>query len=247
MKKLLSISVAVILVLCSFVIACADTAVTVGEHNVRAGDIVTYSVRINDLSGKVFAINANVLYDEELLSLISGGFEQEAFEFGSALSGIMYNEALENRFLFNCANGTGYFPFDKDNLVIRLSFLVNEPTGNKTDAGLDFEFLEIYNTDTKSLVEGTDYTLEKIVEINVYKGNTETVDKSKGSVNAPDKDDLQSSSAANGGVDAQNSADGDNENSSSVAVIVISAIIVVFLIAIVVVLLLGKKKSSETE
>ena len=244
MKKILSITVAILLILSTFLSTYADTAVTVnGEHNVKAGDIVTYSVRINDLSGKVFAINANVLYDEELLSLISGGFDHKAFEFGSALSSVMFNEALENRFLFNCANGAGYFPFDQDNLVIRLSFLVNEPTGNKTDAELDFEFLEIYNTDTKSLVEGTDFTLEKTVEINVYEGDTETVDKSKGSVNAPENNGEDASSATNGGADIQ-----DNEGgSSSVAVIVISGIIVVFLIAIVAVLLLGKKKVSEDE
>ncbi|MCR5636082.1 MAG: hypothetical protein K6F76_02730 [Clostridiales bacterium] len=253
MKKTFSIFVVLMIIMLSAVTAYADgTTYKIGDKQIKAGDIVTYTVSIEDLKNDVMAINAHVVYDDTVLALISGNKKQESIQFGSALIGSIYNEALENRFLFNCADGVDHLYFEDDNKVITLNFLVNDVAEKADkDITLQFEFIEIYNTDSVTMIEGTDYKIKEDVELNTYKGSTELVDKSKGSINAD-----PSSPSGNGTASAQNgtqngaditasdSAPYSAADSQATTVIIICCVIAVLLIGIVVILVLGKRREK---
>ena len=254
MKKAFSIFVVLIIIMMSAVTAFADgTTYKIGDKQVKAGDIVTYTVSIENLKNDVMAINAHVVYDDTVLALISGNKKQESIQFGSALIGSIYNEALENRFLFNCADGVDHLYFEDDNKIITLNFLVNDVAEKAdTDITLQFEFIEIYNTDSVTMIEGTDYKIKEDIELNTYKGSTELVDKSKGSINA----DPSSPSGNSGTASAQNGTQNKSDitasdsapysaaDSQATTVIIICCVIAVLLIGIVVILVLGKRREK---
>ena len=254
MKKVLSVFVVFMTVIMSSVTAFADgTSYKIGEKQIKAGDIVTYTVSIEDLKYDVMAINAHVVYDDSVLALISGNKKQESIQFGSALIGSIYNEALENRFLFNCADGVDHLYFEDDNKVITLNFLVNDvPEKADTDLTLQFEFIEIYNTDSVTMVEGTDYKIKTEVELNTYQGSTELVDKSKGSINADPSSpsgnegtfSAQNGSQTGSDITASDSAAYSAADSQATTIVIICCVIAVLLVGIVVILIVGKKREK---
>ncbi|MDD5923486.1 MAG: cohesin domain-containing protein [Clostridia bacterium] len=250
MKKYISFSILMIILILSNIPSAfaVDAEYKVNGEKVVPNDVITYTVSIEDLKADVMAINAHVIYDQEVLSLVAGGVKQGSIKFGDAMGGVIYNEVLENRFLFNCAQGSDHIYFEDDNMIVQLNFLaqdVSEKYGK--DIELSFEFLEIYNTDGVTMHEGTDYSINAVAEFNTYEGDLDLVDKSQQSINA----DATASSQ-----DSPNNADKGNksevvDDSSEIAgenmlpIVIACCVIAVVLIAIVIVLIVGKKRENN--
>ena len=249
MKKLLSTAVVLLVLMLSVSTAFAEgTVYNIDGKQVNAGDVITYAVSLEDIKNDIMAINAHVVYDDSVLSLVSGNAEQDSIVFGKAIeAGVVYNEALENRFLFNAASGADHLHFEDDNSVVTLTFLVNDvPEKAESDITLQFEFIEIYNTDSVTMHEGTDYTIKAVTDVNTYTGDMELVDKAKGSINA---EPSTTASAQNSGT-AQNSGNNNpsiqdvEQASQSSTIIIICVVIGVLLVGIVFILILGKRREG---
>jgi len=247
MKKCLSTAVVLLVLLLSVSTAFADgTTYNISGKQIKAGDVITYAVSLEDIKNDIMAINAHVVYDDSVLSLVSGNAEQESIIFGKAIEvGVVYNEALENRFLFNAASGADHLHFEDDNSVVTLTFLVNDvPEKADSDITLQFEFIEIYNTDSVTMHEGTDYKIKTVTDVNTYTGEMELVDKSKGSINAEPSAPAQNSGSAQNSGNNNPSIQDVEQASQSSTIIIICVVIAVLLVGIVFILILGKKREG---
>lgn len=86
--------------------------------NAKVGDKVTYEFYVSDVPEKVEDIQMQVSYESEYLEI--DGDDVKYLEGGSSV----YNTDLENRMLFNSANGVQGWDFSEKTLILSLSFEV---------------------------------------------------------------------------------------------------------------------------
>ena len=153
-KSFFSIMLSVTAVVCGLIIylpvdAANDGKCKVNDLEFSVGDIITYTLSIDEAAEKFSGIDISVYYDPECLRLETDKVSLPVFQ------NALFNKDIEGELRFNAIDVVDGFDFTKGGTVISAAFKINENANDATN--ITFSVRELYGMDLDNPENITDY------------------------------------------------------------------------------------------
>lgn len=153
-KSVFSIMLSVTTVICSFMFAPSVNAgsgekCTVNDMEFSKGDVITYTLEINEAAEKFCGIDISVYYDPDCLSVDAQKISLPIFQ------NAVFSNDMVGEIRFNAIDVVNGFDFTNGGTVISAAFKINENAKDSTN--VTFSIRELYGMDLDNPENLTDY------------------------------------------------------------------------------------------
>ena len=223
-------AVLVVMVMLLGVLTVGATNVKLNDTDVKKGDVVTYTLKLENVNTNVAGLNITINYDKDSLLIIK---DTATFP---AIPDVVYNLDLTGQVLFNGVNVMKGYKIDDDTVLFSVAFEVKSEDKEKIEVKAKVE--ELYALDeANQLPMITDYKIAETIK----EGKEENI------VKPSSIEELESSASVEASKEASKAEKIEEENNRNTTTLtyVIIGLLVLVAVGIVVVVVLRKKSDAN--